>query len=69
MTKQSNNDNVIRAEFGAQARRAKNKRSSLCANGHHRWVVDKKPKFDVKQGKLVTIERCSRCGETRNRLS
>ena len=25
--------------------------------------------FDVKQGKLLTVERCRRCGEQRTRLS
>ena len=56
---------VIKAAFGKKAKLAKVSRSSLCANGHHRWVVEKKTQFDVKQGKLVTTERCSKCGKTR----
>lgn len=39
-----------------------NKPSSLCREGHHKWKVDTAKKFDVKQGKLVTIYRCERCG-------
>ena len=67
MNKQEPN-NVVQGNFGSNARRAKNKRSSLCENGHHRWVEDKTTKFDVKQGKLVTLLRCSRCGETKTQL-
>ncbi len=56
---------VIKGEFGAQARRQKNRRSTFCANGHHRWEVVKSNPFDVKRGRLVTEERCVRCGKTR----
>jgi hypothetical protein len=42
------------------------KRSVMCQNGHHRWVVWKKKPFDVKQGKLITIFRCERCGAERS---
>ena len=37
--------------------------STLCRNGHHKWVVSKKKQFDVKQGKLITIYICSRCNK------
>ncbi len=37
------------------------KGKTLCKHGHHKWVVDTAKQFDVKQGKLVTIYRCSRC--------
>ncbi len=60
---------VINAKFGERAklkakkkRAKKNQRSSLCENGHHQWEVDKKTRFDTKQGKLVTVKRCKRCG-------
>ena len=36
---------------------------TLWRHGHHKWVVDKDKQFDVKQGKLVTVWRCSRCGK------
>ncbi|MDB6061444.1 MAG: hypothetical protein JWM78_1547 [Verrucomicrobiaceae bacterium] len=42
------------------------KRSALCANGHHRWVVWQSKPFDVKRGKLVTVYRCERCGAERS---
>jgi hypothetical protein len=40
---------------------------TLCRHGHHRWVVDKTRQFDVKQGKLVTVYRCERCGKQKVR--
>ena len=45
----------------------KHKGNTLCRNGHHKWVVDKEKQFDVKQGKLVTLYLCSRCGASRIR--
>ncbi|HEY9036810.1 MAG TPA: hypothetical protein VIM96_08890 [Pseudomonadales bacterium] len=39
------------------------KPKGLCQHGHHRWVVCKDRQFDVKQGKLITVYRCERCGE------
>lgn len=41
----------------------KHKGNTLCRHGHHKWAVDKDKQFDVKQGKLVTIYRCTRCGK------
>ncbi len=41
---------------------------TLCANGFHKWEVWKRQRFDVKQGRLVTVYRCTRCGATRNEL-
>lgn len=40
----------------------KHKGKSLCKNGFHKWAVVNDKQFDVKQGKLVTIYRCARCG-------
>lgn len=40
-------------------------KSTLCANGHHRWVQVKADPFDVKKGKLVTRYRCDKCGKER----
>jgi hypothetical protein len=39
---------------------------TLCREGFHKWVVSKNQRFDVKQGKLVTVYRCSRCGAEKN---
>jgi hypothetical protein len=35
---------------------------TLCREGLHRWVVFCDKQFDVRQGRLVTVYRCSRCG-------
>ncbi len=43
----------------------KHRGTTLCRHGHHKWQVDKERQFDVKQGRLVTVYRCSRCGKTR----
>ena len=45
------------------------KRSILCLNNHHKWEVVNEREFDVKQGKLVTQERCVRCKIIRNKLT
>ena len=46
----------------------KHKGKTLCQNGFHKWEVEQKQRFDVKQGKLVTVYRCTRCGETKIKL-
>jgi hypothetical protein len=40
----------------------KHKGKSLCRDGFHKWEVVTEKRFDVKQGKLVTLYRCARCG-------
>jgi hypothetical protein len=40
--------------------------NTLCRNGHHKWVIEKEKQFDVKQGRLVTSYKCSRCGKRKN---
>ncbi len=47
------------------AKRAEGK--TLCSSGFHKWETLKHSQFDVKQGKLVTTQQCSRCGEQRVR--
>ena len=42
---------------------------TYCGAGFHKWEPLAAQQFDVKQGKLVTVERCRRCGATRNRLT
>jgi hypothetical protein len=39
----------------------KYKGKTLCKSGFHKWKVVSSKKFDVKQGKLVTLYRCERC--------
>jgi hypothetical protein len=43
----------------------KYKGRTLCHSGLHKWKVEKESRFDVKEGKLVTMLRCSRCGKTK----
>jgi hypothetical protein len=50
-------------------RKAKQKRAegkTLCSSGFHKWVMLAERRFDVKEGKLVSAERCTRCGAERN---
>jgi hypothetical protein len=44
----------------------KHRGKTLCRSGFHKWQVVTAQKFDVKQGKLVSVYRCTRCGATRN---
>jgi hypothetical protein len=43
--------------------------NTLCQRGFHKWVVVTEKKFDVKQGRLVTVLRCSRCGKQQTKLT
>lgn len=47
-------------------RRKQGEGHTLCANGRHRWLLEKGSSFDVSKGRLVTVYRCSRCGERRH---
>ena len=51
--------------FRKPSLKERHKGKTLCRHGHHKWLVDKERQFDVKQGKLVTLYRCSRCGKQR----
>jgi len=35
---------------------------TLCLSGFHKWEIVQEKSFDVKQGKLVTLLKCPRCG-------
>lgn len=50
-------------QFRKPSLKEKHKGNTLCRNGHHKWQIDTARQFDVKQGKLVTVYVCSRCGE------
>ena len=41
----------------------KHKGKSLCKSGFHKWEVQKEQQFDVKQGRLLSVYICKRCGE------
>lgn len=49
--------------FRRPSLKEKHKGNTLCRHGHHKWRVDKAKQFDVKQGRLVTVYCCARCGE------
>ncbi len=49
----------------APADKAKGK--TLCRHGFHKWRVDKNRRFEVKEGKLLTVYRCERCGVTKHK--
>ena len=49
--------------FRKPSLKEKHKGKTLCRHGHHKWRVDKARQFDVKQGRLVTMYRCERCGK------
>jgi hypothetical protein len=42
---------------------------TLCSSGFHKWQLLAGQRFDVKQGRLVSAERCKRCGEERTKLT
>jgi len=43
----------------------KHKGNTLCKRGFHKWEIDVEQQFDVKQGRLVTVYKCRRCGVTK----
>lgn len=49
--------------FRRPSLKERHKGKTLCRHGHHKWEIDKAQQFDVKQGRLVTVLRCSRCGQ------
>lgn len=44
----------------------KHKGNTLCKRGFHKWEIDKEQQFDTKQGRLVTVYKCKRCGKIKN---
>jgi hypothetical protein len=55
--------------FRKAPRKKKSGSKTLCKSGFHKWAIDQNKQFDVRQGRLVTIRRCQRCGFTRTTLS
>ena len=41
------------------------KGKTLCKSGFHKWTISKDKQFDSRQGKLVTLYVCERCGATK----
>lgn len=46
----------------------KHKGKTLCKSGFHKWKIKTDRKFDVRDGKLVTVSVCERCGESKIEL-
>ena len=55
-------------KFRKQKLKAKGKANTMCRRGFHKWQFDDKKQFDPKEGKLVSVERCERCGVTRSHV-
>lgn len=45
---------------------AKHKGKTLCRHGFHKWEIINEKQFDVRQGQLVTVYRCKRCGKEKS---
>ena len=61
--------NVIKLNTVRRTRlQDKAKGVTLCGSGFHKWKVVIDTRFDVRQGKLITTERCERCHEERTLL-
>lgn len=43
-------------------RKSAQRSQGLCQHGFHKWRIWKDKQFDVKEGRLVTVLRCERCG-------
>ena len=56
-------------KFRKQRRKARGSGSTLCRSGFHQWKDAETKQFDVKQGRLVSVQRCARCNRTRTRVS
>jgi hypothetical protein len=61
----SNITNLREFRQGRQRTRASG--ITYCRSGFHEWQIVTEQRFDVREGKLLTVERCTRCGKTRNK--
>ncbi len=48
---------------------ARSKANTFCRSGFHKWQPVPEQRFDVKQGKLIVVERCQHCNQERTRLA
>ncbi len=55
-------------KFRKQKRKATARSRTLCGRGFHKWQFSDRKQFDVKSGRLVSIEKCARCGEERTHV-
>jgi hypothetical protein len=62
--------NVVKLDaVRREKRQSKADGLTLCRSGFHKWQVEPGQRFDVKQGRLVTTERCVRCSKQRTSLT
>jgi hypothetical protein len=54
--------------FKKPTAKERNQGKTLCLNDFHKWQIVSERKFDVKQGRLVTLYRCRRCGKEKTEL-
>lgn len=59
--------NIIRFKKPSLAEKHKGK--TLCKSGFHKWELVQEKQFDVKQGKLISLYKCTRCGATKTAAS
>lgn len=55
-------------KFKKKSLSEKHKGKTLCQSGFHKWAIVQAQKFDVKQGKLLTVYKCERCGKLKSEL-
>ena len=55
-------------QFKKKKASEKHKGNVLCKRGFHKWQIEKEQQFDTKQGRLVTVYKCQRCGRIKNEL-
>lgn len=55
--------------FKKPSLKEKAKGKTLCRRGFHKWAIDQQQRFDVKQGKLITVYRCNRCGRKKTKAT
>jgi hypothetical protein len=54
--------------FKKPSLKEKHQGKTLCLHDFHKWQIVTERKFDVKQGRLVTLYRCQRCGKEKTEL-
>lgn len=56
-------------KYRKRSRKERGSGTTLCRSGFHKWIDDGTKQFDVKQGRLVSRQRCQRCDATRVNVS
>ena len=63
-------NNIVNLYTERKARRQERAKGiTFCQSGFHKWQTVAGQGFDVKQGKLITTQRCTRCNKERTRLT